>query len=263
MLRSAKLPFQFDPSALLSDVNKVRSSEWVGHFNTRYHDGGWVGVALRSYRGSLGDLIVPPQAHKSFADTELLARCAGVQRVLEVFQCPIGAVRFLKLAPGSKIKEHRDYELTVESGQARVHVPVLTNSEVDFFLDADRMEMKPGECWYLNFSLPHWIHNRGETDRIHLVIDCEINEWLRSLLPFDRGEDLPVYTSSPREYERFRLHVLADQSLQSRLRDTADSQCFVSLILREGHKAGFRFGTEDVVAALHAARQSWQVRWID
>ena len=38
------------------------------------------------------------------------------------------------------------------------------------------------ECWYHNLNLPHWVAIRGATDRIHLVIDCVVNDKLRELL---------------------------------------------------------------------------------
>ena len=63
-----------------------------------------------------------------------------------------------------------------------MHIPVVTNADVDFFLAGRQLEMKEGECWYLDLSLPHSVRNRGTTDRVHLVIDCEVNEWLRKLI---------------------------------------------------------------------------------
>jgi hypothetical protein len=50
--------------------------------------------------------------------------------------------------------------------------------------------MKEGECWYLNFNLPHRVKNSGTADRIHLVIDCVVNDWLlqQMNLPFEHAE---------------------------------------------------------------------------
>jgi hypothetical protein len=39
--------------------------------------------------------------------------------------------------------------------------------------------MREGECWYLL----HCVHNRGTTDRVHLVIDCQLNPWLDEMFP--------------------------------------------------------------------------------
>jgi mannose-6-phosphate isomerase-like protein (cupin superfamily) len=69
-----------------------------------------------------------------------------------------------------------------ESGVARLHVPLRTNRRVDFRLNGTRVRMKPGECWYLRLSDPHSVANRGRTDRIHLVVDVRVDDWLRVLL---------------------------------------------------------------------------------
>jgi len=58
----------------------------------------------------------------------------------------------------------------------RIHIPVVTNSEVEFYLDEERMDLKEGECWYMNFNLLHRVSNNGDADRIHLVIDAGVND---------------------------------------------------------------------------------------
>ena len=84
--------------------------------------------------------------------------------------------------PGSIIKEHKDFKLGFEDGEIRLHIPILTNPSVEFILDGARVLMNEGECWYLNLNLPHRVANRGTSDRIHLVVDCVLNDWLRELL---------------------------------------------------------------------------------
>ena len=81
------------------------------------------------------------------------------------------------------IKEHSDFNLSYEDGEVRVHIPIQTNAEVEFAVEGRPLPMGEGECWYINFNLPHRIHNRGTTDRVHLVIDCVLNDWLRSMFP--------------------------------------------------------------------------------
>jgi quercetin dioxygenase-like cupin family protein len=69
-----------------------------------------------------------------------------------------------------------------EDGVIRLHIPVTTNPEVEFYLNDERIEMKTGELWYLDFSQKHRVENRGTADRIHLVVDCKVNDWLRELI---------------------------------------------------------------------------------
>jgi GNAT superfamily N-acetyltransferase len=179
---AVKLPFQFDAARLQADLALIMSEEFLLHFNTAYYEGDWSAVPLRSIGGLANHIYPDPAAKDSFADTPLLARCPYIREVLATLRCPLRAVRFLRLKKGSIIKEHRDHELGFEDGEVRVHIPVITNAEVEFMLNQVRVVMNEGECWYLNVNQPHRVANRGATDRIHLVIDCVVNEWLSDLL---------------------------------------------------------------------------------
>ena len=53
-------------------------------------------------------------------------------------------------------------------------------------IDGERGVMEPGTCCYINANLTHRVSNRGDCDRIHLVVDCAVDDWLRGL--FDRAE---------------------------------------------------------------------------
>jgi hypothetical protein len=113
----------------------------------------------------------------------VLEQCPYIREVLSTFHCPLKVVRLLRLAAGSQILEHSDYCLSYEDGEVRVHIPVQTNPQVEFAVDGRALPLAEGECWYINFNLKHRIHNRGLTDRIHLVIDCKINPWLEAMFP--------------------------------------------------------------------------------
>ena len=176
-----KLPFEFDAQRLQADLAKMLSEEFIPHFNTAYYQGDWGVVPFRSI-GGRANQIYPDPTSTDFRDTPLLARCSYVPEVLAAFPCPQQAVRFLRLKPGSIIKEHKDHCLGFEDGEVRFHIPVQTNPEVEFVLNQVRVTMREGECWYLNFNLPHRVANRGTTDRVHLVIDCVVNDWLRETL---------------------------------------------------------------------------------
>ena len=38
--------------------------------------------------------------------------------------------------------------------------------------------LEAGSCWYLRLSDPHSVANRGTEDRVHLVVDAEVNDWV-------------------------------------------------------------------------------------
>jgi GNAT superfamily N-acetyltransferase len=179
---AVKLPLQFDAGRLQADLAGIVTTEFIPHFNTAYYQGDWSAVPLRSIGGRTDQIYPDPTAKDSFADTPLLARCDYIREVLARLRCPQQAVRFLRLKAGSEIKEHCDHELGFEDGEVRLHIPVITNREVEFVLNQVRVIMDEGECWYLNVNRPHRVANRGAADRVHLVVDCVVNDWLRDLL---------------------------------------------------------------------------------
>lgn len=179
---SLKLVLAFDPAGLQSDLRGMLATEFIPHFNARYYEGDWSVAPLRSVGGRADHIYPDPTATHAFADTPLLDRCPHVRGALACLCCELQAVRFLKLQAGSVVKEHSDYNLGYEDGEVRLHIPVVTNPSVEFVLAGRRIVMYPGEVWYHNFNLPHRVANRGDTDRVHLVIDCFLNDWLRDLI---------------------------------------------------------------------------------
>jgi hypothetical protein len=175
-----RLSWQFDPERLQADLDGCSEAEaFVRHFNIHMYEGDWSALPLRSLGGRSGQIFPDPDADEGFADTVLLDRCPYVREVLGRFECPLLAVRFLKLRAGSIVREHRDFALDYEDGEVRLHVPVRTNPQVEFVVDGRRVDMAEGSLWYVNVNLPHRVANHGATDRVHLVIDCEVNDWLR------------------------------------------------------------------------------------
>lgn len=261
MPNTYQLALTFDPEPLKADLHSIGKHEWVGHFNTRYFDGDWSGVALRSLGGVSTQLYPDPHAVGEIADTPILEACPNIRKVLAAFACDIKSARLLRLGPGSSIKEHRDYELGREAGEIRLHIPLTTNERVEFYLDGRLVNMKEGECWYLNFNLPHRVENRGSTARVHLVIDCVINDWLDSLLPAEES-DQKVEISSRPQLEEFRRHVLNNLELQWRLRTTDDRRSFVGLVVEVGRDCGYFFSSEDVNEVLQEERVDVFQTWI-
>lgn len=181
MVSCFKLPFTFDAQRLAAELALFAPDDWVPHFNTFYYEGEWSGIALRAVGGVARQLYPDPSATADFADTANLDRCPYTRAVLATLQCPLLSVRFLKLKAGSSIREHKDYNLGYADGEVRLHVPIVTSPEVRFFLDGQLLAMQPGECWYMDLNLRHRVENHSTIDRVHLVIDCVVNDWMREL----------------------------------------------------------------------------------
>lgn len=182
MLRYLRLPFRFDVPRLQAELRGLEARSWKAHYQTLHYEGAWSALALRSSSGEAEELLIAPQPGAEYRDTPLLAACPAMAEVLAAFRCPLRAVRLMKLEAGAVIKEHRDAELAFERGEARFHVPILTHPDVEFLLDGERVPLREGECWYLNFDLPHAVRNASPVDRVHLVIDATVDDWLRELM---------------------------------------------------------------------------------
>lgn len=256
-----RLPLNFDAAGLKSDLIQLEAGGWIAHFNAGYHDGGWTGVGLRAVGGDAQALFPPADA--DYADTPLLAGCPHIRAALAELRCPVGAVRLLRLAAGGIIREHRDDRLGLADGSARLHIPVITNPEVEFYLDGTRVPMAEGECWYLDFSLPHRVQNLGTTDRVHLVVDCRADDWLRALIAAAAPPPPPAPRESSQDrFDRFRRRVFADTALQAELRREDDAARFIGLVVALGARHGFHFTTEDVRAAMQANKRAYGRRWM-
>jgi hypothetical protein len=180
-----RLPLVLDAAALAGDLRALPEGAWVRHFNTRVYEGDWSGVAFRAPGGDGGRLYPDLTGKLGFSDTPWLASCSAVRAAMGALRCEMAAVRFLRVGAGGRIREHRDYDLGFATGEVRIHVPVTTSPEVDFVVGGARLVMAPGEVWYADFDRPHSVANRGADARVHLVLDCRVNEWLEAL--FERA----------------------------------------------------------------------------
>lgn len=181
LTRYLKFPVQFDESQLLKDLSDIMDSAWVPHFNTGGYSGNWNAIPLYSQNGEAGNIFAIMDPDVMVSETPIMKNCNYFREVLSWFQFPILSVRLLKLEAGAEIKPHRDHELGYEDGQFRLHIPIVTNPDVEFILDGEQIRMLPGECWYTNVNLVHSVSNRGTIDRVHLVIDGVRNEWTDGL----------------------------------------------------------------------------------
>ncbi|WP_315837398.1 aspartyl/asparaginyl beta-hydroxylase domain-containing protein [Bradyrhizobium prioriisuperbiae] len=179
-----RLPFDFDADALRRDLESLSKGEWIDHFVPQNYEGEWSVIPLRAQAGATHPvmMIFSNPSATEFVDTPILDRCPCFREVLATFPCPLLAVRLMQLTPGSVIKEHSDYDLSFEDGVVRLHIPVITNSDVDFRLNGRRLAMTAGSCWYLRLSDPHSVANRGTSSRVHLVIDATVNDWIAGML---------------------------------------------------------------------------------
>jgi len=176
-----RLPFTFDISRLQQDLHSLQRHHWQQHINKRAHDGGWTALSLRAVDGDADTIVVAEIDPDRYADTPYMNECSYIPEVLNSFQCQQVSARLMSLRAGEEIKRHTDMDLAFEDGCVRLHIPIQTAPEVMFHIDDQPIHFGAGECWYMNANYPHQVMNNSRQDRIHLVVDCMVNDWLREV----------------------------------------------------------------------------------
>jgi len=95
-------------------------------------------------------------------------------------------VMLARMAPGGEIKPHRDANAAAKWPH-KIHIPLLTNDNVTFFVDGTGYRLPEGEAAEVNNMAVHAVRNDGDTDRIHLIFeyydtDQPEPEWLARVL---------------------------------------------------------------------------------
>ncbi len=223
MIQYIKTNMAFDTAKMKAEAAQLSSINWKAHYNKKDYEGDWSVLPLRSINGNIENAVSvhASAAVSAYANTSLLDNCPYLQMVIDAFQCEKTSVRLMKLNAGAIIKEHTDHDMNMEAGEARFHIPVQTNEDVAFFIMEDRIPMMEGECWYLNLSLPHKVHNAGNNDRIHLVIDVMVNDWVKHLLDHEGSvrkdiEGIPKKSFNIEEQQRI-INELKQQNTPAAL----------------------------------------------
>src|SRR5688500_18349735 len=94
-------------------------------------------------------------------------------------------VMLARMAAGGIIKPHRDANPAAKWPH-KIHVPLLTNDRVVFFIDGVGHHFVEGEAVEVSNMAVHAVENNGDTDRIHLIFeyfdaDQPVPDWVGKL----------------------------------------------------------------------------------
>ncbi len=79
----------------------------------------------------------------------------------------------VRLKSGGNITEHTDNNFSLVHSH-RVHLPIITNTRVEFTVGDETANMNQGELYEINNRRMHSVINAGATDRVHLILDYVI-----------------------------------------------------------------------------------------
>lgn len=75
-----------------------------------------------------------------------------------------------RLPAGARITPHVDEHESLRLSH-RIHLPLVTNPRVRFFIDGVPHRFEPGRAVEVNNQLSHSVMNDGASDRIHFIFD--------------------------------------------------------------------------------------------
>jgi len=179
LLPYKRLAFRIDADRLRTDLGNIPADAWVP-------------VSRRWFecRGSYDEarLVCPenPQhAQSGEHQGDLISLCPYSQELLNSLECEVTHFRFNRMGPHSRLTTHIDKYGKYVDDRVRLHIPVVTNPKSWLTVAGDRLDTKPGECWYLDNHVLHGATNNSDQPRVHLIIDCKPGDSINDLLGFD------------------------------------------------------------------------------
>jgi hypothetical protein len=83
----------------------------------------------------------------------------------------------INLPKNKKILPHTDSGNEHFFKTKRIHIPITTNDKCNFIVGDEIVQMKEGEIWEIDNAYKiHSVNNDGNTDRIHLLIDYQLED---------------------------------------------------------------------------------------
>ncbi len=219
-MNAIRLPFQFDVARILAEVECLPSEAFVEIQSNHINQGGLLACNLL-----VPDLeLVGKQEGFRLIPGPWLKDAPALMEVLDTLECEKNMARIHKLQPKAKIDEHTD-GVNFLQGMMRIHVPLTTGEGARFVLAGESLKMQPGEAWFLNVSKPHEVENGDTEERIHLVVDCQRNDWwgniLKELVQLPEENAYSGMSNTDLENMQKQLHALDSEGTQFVLEEVA------------------------------------------
>ena len=178
---------RFDVDRLQSELQQVLAHYRVVPHYRPYLASGWGAISLVAPNGDPSEhrpAEAIRQPRVEHLKTPVLEHAPYMESIIDAFDCPKRRVRLMELAPGKDIFWHHDGRLFgIDRKVARFHIPIVTNPDAVLQVSHHDCQWQPGELWFLDNSFPHRLRNGGDEPRIHMVIDLESGDFVRSLFP--------------------------------------------------------------------------------
>lgn len=240
--------FRLEDAQLRALQREVASLDvqWTNVYS-EYHTGGWQTLSLLNRTSKPTDTIIEDCEP---VETSLLERMPETRALLRGLGFRYLFGRLAKLEVNAFIYEHRDYQELRNERLLRLHIPVITNPFSSIVVDRTRIHLALGYIWKLNPIHRHAAANFGKEPRIHIILDCHVDEALEVLLSAETLDPICVYgLPVPSEREIEETMVTA-----KRLASNGDHTLAEHSILRMFHEYNLTEGfAYDLVSCMYSA----------
>ena len=169
-----------DPQLLrrLQEEISAITIPWKEEYS-EYQTGGWLTLSLMNNTGNAVDTLI---TDAEAIPTDLLETMPEMHTFLNGLGLKYMWVRLANMKPGAGLWEHVDYTDLDEVPRFRLHLPITDVPEAFLIIKGYKIRMKPGYMWKLDPTRNHAATNFGSVDRIHLLIDCYVDDHLTRLM---------------------------------------------------------------------------------
>ncbi len=166
-------------SKIISDEIEAANLDWRNFSYSEYVSQGVYSLSLLSSDGDGSNTLIKDCKPKP---TEVLNKLPKTAEILNNLGLDFIWARLNLLGPNACLWEHRDYSELDNREKLRLHIPVKTNDNAYLILEGKKVHLHKDGLWKLNpADFVHGAVNEGE-DRIHIVLDCYVNDNLRNLI---------------------------------------------------------------------------------
>jgi len=153
---------------------------WQKNVYTGYTSQGYTSVSLVSASGNETEVIIKDCANPQA--TPSLAKLPTLKQYLDNAGLSLMWARLHRLESGCCFWEHRDYSELENHDRVRLHIPITTAADSVLVIEGEAYHLNTDMLWYLrpNRAVHGFIN--GDVIRIHLILDCYVNDKLAAMM---------------------------------------------------------------------------------
>ncbi|CAN5195274.1 hypothetical protein BH10CYA1_BH10CYA1_55760 [soil metagenome] len=181
---------EFDLTSIAEEFSIAEPTlPWAPQYG-HYQNGGWYTCTIMNHSGVSTDNVI---ADGTASPTELMAFFPKLTEYIAASGLSVMWARLAKMNAAAALWEHVDYTELSKTERYRLHIPIRTNDDAALIFPGQAIHLSPGYIWLIDpHSNRHAAVNRGNTSRVHLLLDVYSNRKLEELIEQAARLDYPT-----------------------------------------------------------------------